>query len=143
MLLAAAGICRGETVQKLVLHALDGTEIEYLLDNEPVVTFEAGHAKITDTAASASFPLDDIDYWDFRTEVTNAVESVGTDRAKPRIAIDGHTVTVTNPQALAVTVYAVNGTVAGSQHGDVCTFNLAPGLYIVAAGQSAHKILIR
>ena len=58
MLLAAAGISRGETVQKLVLHALDGTEIEYLLDNEPVVTFEAGNAKITDKAASESFPLD-------------------------------------------------------------------------------------
>lgn len=141
MLLAAAGISRGETVQKLVLHALDGTEIEYLLDNEPVVTFEAGNAKITDKAASESFPLDDIDYWDFRTEVTNAVETV--EKATARISIDGRTTTVTNPNAATVTVYAVNGTVIGSQRAETCTFELAPGLYIVAIGQSAHKILIR
>ena len=141
MLLAAAGICRGETVQKLVLHSLDGTEIEYLLDNEPVVTFEAGNAKITDTASSATFPLDGIGSWDFRTEATNAVEAVEQETA--RISIEGSTVTVTNPNNATVTVYAINGTAAGSQRAETCTFELAPGLYIVAIGQSAHKILIR
>ncbi len=141
MLLAAAGICRAEMVQKLVLHANDGTEIEYLLDNEPVVTFDAGQAKITDATASASFPLDDIAYWDFRTDKNDAVESVATESA--RIVITGNTATVTNPGMLPVAVYAINGTLVGSQRAETCSFELSAGIYIVAIGSTTHKILIR
>jgi len=141
MLLAAAGICRAEMVQKLVLHAHDGTEIEYLLDNEPVVTFDAGQAKITDASTSASFPLDDIDYWDFRTDKNDAVESVAVESA--RIVITGNTVTVTNPGMFPVAVYAINGTLVGSQRAETCSFELPAGIYIIAIGSTSHKILIR
>lgn len=141
ILLAATSICRGETMQKLVLHAHDGTEIEYLLDNEPVVTFDAGKAKITDNATSETFPLDNIDYWDFRTDRNTAVESPAKDLV--RIVINGRTATVSNPELLPVSVYAINGTLVGSQRAETCSFELAPGIYIVAVGSSSNKILIR
>lgn len=117
---------------KVTLHdALAGTQAD--LSNGKAYTFTAdGRGFITDRFSVT-----------LQRDKTTGISS--TDGMAPLQAeVDGHTLTVTGAEGLTVTVYSAAGiAVATGNAASPRRFELAPGLYIVKAGNAALKCLVK
>lgn len=70
----------------------------------------------------------------------SGVDDVIADAGAESIVYDGETISAAGRD---ITVYSIAGVTAASGHGSVATANLAPGIYIVNAGESTKKIAVK
>lgn len=134
-------------VQKLNVHMMDGSQLQFLLTDEPVTTFENGNLVITTNQGVYSYPLAQM------KKYTHEGLPEGID--VPTVAPGTIIVRQNNEQMLIeglpdnqlVEVYSADGKLILSQHavgGQSTLLNLAnqpQGTYIVNVGQTSFKFV--
>jgi hypothetical protein len=71
---------------------------------------------------------------------TNGIDDIITDSETDAITVDNGTINVSGGRQ--VRIVALNGTSVYSGRGEACV-NVAPGIYVVIVGNTAHKVAVR
>ena len=147
LLMVSAVWAQDAPVQKLNVHMMDGSQLQFLLTDEPVTTFENGNLVITTNQGVYSYPLAK------KKKYTHEGLPEGVDL--PTVAPGDILVRQNNemmlidglPSNTQVEVYSADGKLILSQHavgGQSTLLNLAnqpQGTYIVNVGQTSFKFV--
>jgi len=151
----AAAPASDEPPSGMLLHIrlANGTDIVYNLAVEPQMTF--GDKTITLTSGEGvvgRWDFTDVESWNFSDIDEDDLDAVGAERSDDvRIRIEGGTVTVAGGKAGKVAVYDMGGRLvavssaadAGASAESVSVGGLARGTYVLRAGNSSAKFVIR
>ena len=147
LLVSAAWAQEEQPVQKLNVHMMDGQVVTFLLDQEPVTTFENGNLVITTNQGVYSYPLAQMKKYTHEglpegiDLPTVAPGDILVRQNNEMMLIDGL------PSNTQVEVYSADGKLILSQHavgGQSTLLNLAnqpQGTYIVNVGQTSFKFV--
>ena len=130
----------------LVVHLSDGTNVSYVLEEKPVVTYTATTAHIESTTLTDDYNLAEVVNFTFQ-DITSLVENPVSDEV--RITVTSEQVDIQGlPEGTAVTLADIQGRVfAAASAGFDCTVsfatgNLPAGVYVVATSAGrAFKIM--
>lgn len=140
------------TVTHMTVELNSGSKMSFLLDDNPVITFEKGKYDIKASKmvvngnAETTYAIDDVKIYYFTTGDSTPVESV---KAKDEILISltKSTLNINNAKAgEKVTLININGSVVASSVADTngqSTLDLpqTKGVYIVIVGNQSFKII--
>ncbi len=137
----------GQPVQKLNVWKMDGTQIQFLLTDEPVTTFENGNLVITTNQGVYSYPLAQMKKYTHEglpegiDVPTVAPGTIMVRQNNEMMLIDGL------PDNVVVDVYSADGKLILSQRsiaGQSTLLNLVAqpqGTYVVNVGQTSFKFV--
>ena len=151
----AAAPVSDEPPSGMLLHIrlANGTDIVYNLAGEPQMTF--GDKTITLTSGEGvvgRWDFTDVESWNFSDIDEDDLDAVGAERSDDvRIRIEGGTVTVAGSKAGRIAVYDMGGRLvavssaadAGASFESVSVGGLAIGTYVLRAGNSSAKFVIK
>lgn len=130
----------------LVVHLSDGTNVSYVLEDKPVVTYTATAAHIESATLTEDYNLADVVNFTFQ-DITSLVESPVSDEV--RITVTSDQVTIQGLQeGTSVTLADIQGRVFANDSAGIdgivslTTGNLPAGVYVVATSAGrAFKIM--
>ena len=133
------------TATALTVHIKDGSEVTFLLSEQPAVTFSDGYLLITSSDAEMSYPLSDVVKFTFKdADETTGIDNTSVGEAS--FAFDGGSVVVSGLKAGSnARVFATDGTTLHSEEvsGDSWSYSLSSlpsGVYIVSINGKTFKI---
>ena len=147
LLVSAVWAQEEQPVQRLNVHMMDGSQLQFLLTDEPVTTFENGNLVITTNQGVYSYPLAQMKMYTHEgipegiDLPTVAPGDILVRQNNEMMLIDGL------PDNTQVEVYSADGKLILSQHavgGQSTLINLAnqpQGTYIVNVGQTSFKFV--
>jgi hypothetical protein len=80
-------------------------------------------------------------FWEIKPlSETSGIDDIIVDSEADAITVDNGTINVSGDSQ--VRIYTINGTTVYSSRGD-CRVDVAPGIYVVIVGNTAHKVAVR
>lgn len=147
LMVGAAWAQEEQPVQKLNVHMMDGSQLQFLLTDEPVTTFENGNLVITSNQGVYSYPLAQMKKYTHEglpegiDVPTVAPGTIMVRQNNEAILIDGL------PDNVVVDVYSADGKLILSQRsiaGQSTLLNLVAqpqGTYVVNVGKTSFKFV--
>ena len=141
-----AMMAQEEPVQKLIVWKMDGTQLQFLLADEPVTTFENGNLVITTNQGVFSYPLAQMKKYTHEglpegIDNTIAPGNILVRQNNEMMLIEGL------PDNMSVSVYSMDGKqifskrATGGQAMMISLIGQPQGTYVVNAGSTSFKFV--
>ena len=143
-----------EERQRLVVSLIDGTTVEFVLGDKPIVTFPADKIHVESATLTADYPAYRVADFHFEDAVDVAIITMVGTASRPHLVIDYHDGNEVVVHGIdghhAVRLYTANGklvrtlSASGKEDLHISTVGLAAGVYVVNIQDiTSFKITVR
>lgn len=137
--------CVNAAKNYMTVEQLNGAKFSFLLDSNPVVTYEGGNL-VVNGSPTTSYSIDDIKNYHFTEEDETAVKNKAADMLRI-VSLDEATLQVQNAKASEkVTLVNINGVVLSSSLADKegsanVKLPEQKGVYVLTVGTKSIKVI--